>query len=362
MYIILKTVNFTKIFVLTCCLFMFAKLSAQDMHFSQFHNSYLDLSPALTGQFDGDMRFMGNYRAQWYNVPVNYRTFTGAFDTKFKFNPNRRKLRYLSGGVLFHWDRAGDSDLTTLQLGLFGSYTHQVSKASFLSAGLQIGGYQRSFDTDNLTWDFQYFNGGEPRIPAVAVNPGAVSGENFTDDNIFYGDISVGLNWNYQSPKSRTNIHIGGGLFHFNEPTKTFYDDSEVKLPKKWSIHGLATLELIDNFDLILMGVGRYQNAYTEHVLGVAGLLHLEQDDTKELAIQLGLDYRFNAEGFGTGDAIIPAAEVHYKAWRVGLSWDINISDFNVATNNNGGPEIAVIYILRKPPAEEFCETCPIYQ
>jgi len=358
----LKTVTFTKTFVLACFLFMFGKLSAQDIHFSQFHNSPLDLSPALTGAFDGDTRFMGNYRAQWSNVPVKWRTFTGAFDTKFKFNPDRKKLRYLSGGALFHWDRAGDSDMTTLQLGLFGSYTHQVSKASFLSAGLQLGGYQRSFDTDRLTWDFQYLTGGEPSVPPIAVVPGGPSGENFVDDNIFYGDISIGLNWNYQNPRTRTNVHIGGGLFHLNEPVKTFYDDSTVKLPKKWSIHALATVQLRDKLDLVLMGVGRYQDVYTEHVLGIAGRFHVDQDETKEFAIQLGLDYRFNAEGFGTGDAIIPTAELHYKAWRVGLSWDINISDFKVATNNNGGPEIAVIYILRDPPEEEFCPSCPIYQ
>ena len=47
---------------------------AQDIHFSQFYASPLTLNPSLTGNFDGLMRFGGNYRNQWASVSVPYST------------------------------------------------------------------------------------------------------------------------------------------------------------------------------------------------------------------------------------------------------------------------------------------------
>jgi len=45
-------------------------LTAQDIHFSQYGNSPLNLNPGLAGVFGGDLRFVGNYRKQWLTVPV----------------------------------------------------------------------------------------------------------------------------------------------------------------------------------------------------------------------------------------------------------------------------------------------------
>ena len=45
-------------------------LSAQDIHFSQFGNSPINLNPGLTGAFGGDMRFVANYRNQWRVDPT----------------------------------------------------------------------------------------------------------------------------------------------------------------------------------------------------------------------------------------------------------------------------------------------------
>jgi len=56
--------------------------SAQDFHYSQFYNAPLHLNPALTGIFRGDIRAMGNYKSQWTDVPVDYKTVTLAVDKK----------------------------------------------------------------------------------------------------------------------------------------------------------------------------------------------------------------------------------------------------------------------------------------
>ena len=54
-------------------------LQSQDIHFSQYWNAPLNLSPALTGVSKEDTRIFGAYKNQWASVPVGYKTFAAAF-------------------------------------------------------------------------------------------------------------------------------------------------------------------------------------------------------------------------------------------------------------------------------------------
>lgn len=353
--------NFTKqtvtylLIAVGCCLLttLVPKLShAQDIHFSQFANVPLHLNPALTGVFLGDTRFNGNYRAQWYDVPVTYRTAYFAADKKWYTCEN--KTRFVGGGLIFNHDWAGDANMATTQIALNLSYTVRIAEKHYLSAGGQVSGYQRSFETDDLQFDEQF--GSKGFDPTLANN------EDFFDQSIFYADFSAGVNWHFQHPnqKKRSRFDIGAGLFHINTPDKSFWDEPNIELPARLAIHGLGLFQVGNKTDVVATAVGAFQGPYTEYLVGGAVKQHLKLQKTKETALQLGLSYRFNAEGFGTGDAIIPAIQLDYRAWRVGVSYDINISDINVATNNFGGPEFSVIYTIRKPD-EEICPTCPIY-
>ncbi len=97
-----KTLLYARIFVtLAFALLTLAILPAQDIHFSQFGNAPINLSPGLNGVFGGDLRFVGNYRNQWRSVPVPYLTFSGTLDNKFYFQKGRYD-RYFSGGVLIN--------------------------------------------------------------------------------------------------------------------------------------------------------------------------------------------------------------------------------------------------------------------
>jgi hypothetical protein len=73
-----------------------------------------------------------------------------------------------------------------------------------------------------------------------------------------------------------------------------------------------------------------------------------------DAAVQFTLASRF-------GDALIPTFQVEWLNWTAGLSYDVNISDFDVATNGRGGFEIAVVYrTLPVPPVKAF-KSCPIF-
>jgi len=76
---------------------------------------------------------------------------------------------------------------------------------------------------------------------------------------------------------------------------------------------------------------------------------------TKELSVQFGLNYRI-------GDAVIPTFELDIKnTIRVGVSYDVNTSGFNEATQGKGSPEFSIIYTFNKvkPLAEK--KLCPLY-
>lgn len=359
---ILKTLTRLSVLSLFLTISIGNSLYAQDIHFSQFENAFFLRSPALTGVFNGDMRFHSNYRAQWYDVPVSYRTFNAGFEKRFTNDPDAKG--FFSGGLVFNYDTAGDSKLSTTNLGLLGSYTHRLTQNQSITAGLQLSGYQRSFNTDDLKWDEQY--NGKNYEPSLSANESAL----FDDQTILYGDFSAGLNWHYKSQKSksygngaprtsRTTIDLGGGWFHINEPKQSFFDVDDVKLKARYSLYGLGVFDVSEKVDLLVNLMGQYQGPYKSHMIGVGGKLHINDKLTKELALAFGAGYRFN-DGFGQGDAIYPYMQFYMKSWQFGLSYDINISDFEVATGGLGGPEFSVIYTFRTLDVN-FCKTCPTY-
>jgi hypothetical protein len=75
--------------------------------------------------------------------------------------------------------------------------------------------------------------------------------------------------------------------------------------------------------------------------------------DTKETVT--GLHYRLK-------DAIIPSIAMNYNKFRIGLSYDINISSLRTASKSMGGAEISIIYQTLQIKAQPQRKTiCPIY-
>jgi hypothetical protein len=74
-----------------------------------------------------------------------------------------------------------------------------------------------------------------------------------------------------------------------------------------------------------------------------------------ETAVSLGGFYRIK-------DAFIIAANMDYRNFNVGLSYDINTSKLREATNRRGGFEISIIYIFKKlVPFVAKKRVCPVY-
>jgi type IX secretion system PorP/SprF family membrane protein len=323
-------------------------ISAQDIHFSQFNNSPLNINPGLNGVFGGDMRFVGNYRRQWSAVPIPYSTFSGSVENKFYLAKGKYN-RFVTAGLLLHHDRQGLLNLTSMQAGIPISLTLPISKNNFVTLGVTPGLGQRSFNTDRLTFDAQFVDC--LYDPAAATNESAI----FTNSSITYFDLSAGLNVRMQKENTRSRLDLGGGVFHINQPSHNFWSTTDVKLRSRMAFNGLGILQVSKIADIVGTAIYQKQGAYQEWVFGAGGRYHMNTKVGQELAIQGMVGFRSRYT-----DAIVPQVEVLWKTWQLGLSYDINTSGFDLATNRRGGPELSLIYRLYRVKPLPYFKTCPI--
>lgn len=331
---------------------------AQDFHYSQFYNAPLHLNPALTGIFRGDIRAMGNYKSQWVDVPVDYKTVTLAVDKKFLKVSNNDG--FFSGGVAFNYDRAGDSKLTWANLDLNLSYTRVFSPKAILSIGGKAAIIQRGFDDAGLRYDNQF-------DPVRGVyDPNRSSEESYDRDGHIFPDFGVGINLRLQSKQTdelvfrnnrRTKLDVGIALHHLFAPDQAFYDNESVPLERRLSPYITGTLQVLPIVDVV--GGITYQNQgsfYDELVMMLGGRVWVKNTLNKQISLMAGMGLRRDK----IQDAYWPTFEISYNNLMVGLNYDFNTSQFDIATENRGGMELSVRYIIRKVrPLPEF-KVCPL--
>ncbi len=348
-----------KLYPLAAVFMLFAGvLRAQDAHYSQFYNAPSMINPALTGIYRGDVRFMANYRSQWHAVPVDYNTFTAFADMKFIGRTDRKG--FFSGGLAFNYDHAGDSKLALANLNASLSYTKTLSSKAFGTVGFYLGGNQRAFKLGDLRFENQFDQG------LGTYNPNLATGEGFDNSSIFFLDFGAGINLRLQSEQTETlvdlldkrnKLDLGVGFFHLNRPDQSFYDNDKIQLPVRISPYVSATLMMGRNVDLVANFSAQFQQKYREMV-GMAGIkFHFNDRQLgKQVALQLGVGYRFH----DFGDAYFPGIELSWNQWNAGFTYDVNISDFSIATRRRGGPEFSLRYIINKIRPLPSHQICPL--
>ena len=161
--------------------FILAGLSrAQDIHWSQFNDNQLFQNPGHAGHFDGDFRFIGNYRDQWRSVTVPFSTTAVSVDGKFK---------NFGWGINMFNDQAGDGKFRTVEMQGNISYAIKLTQDSthVIRPGVNFGMNHRQINWDALYFDNQY-NG-------YVFDPGAPTNEM------------------YQNSR-KTNLSLGAGMIY----------------------------------------------------------------------------------------------------------------------------------------------------
>jgi hypothetical protein len=149
-------------------------------------------------------------------------------------------------------------------------------------------------------------------------------------------------------------MDAGIGVFHVAAPTKSFTEDADVTLQRRYSAYASGNKVINSHFDMLVHGMGQLQGKYSEVIFGAGSRYFLVSKQTRVAAIDMGVSYRFN-------DAVIPYMGFHYNGWQITASYDINLSQFREATLGLGGLEISAIYIIADVPFKTYCPHCPAF-
>ena len=255
-------------------------LLGQDIHFSQFNRSYLNLNPALTGNFDGDYRFNGNFKNQWSSVSEPFQTFSFSAEAK---SPILNLPQLHLGFVLFN-DEAGLGGLKTTQFALSGAYSFKLNSDSslFASAGIQLGFQARSINFNLFSFD-QQSNGSkfDSNLP---------NGENFDQNSYLNLMLNTGFLIGYELERRRT-ITAGISIFNLSTPNQSF-QGSNIPLDIRVSSVLSADYMLNDEIDLIPSILFSNQGTYQEIVLGSELRYRLNGTGFRQRNLYGGIFYR----------------------------------------------------------------------
>jgi len=323
---------------------IFAKVNAQDIHFSQFYEAPQIVNPALTGYFIGEHRFIVNYKDQWRAIGSPYKTAAFSYDAGF--NKRTNETGYLALGVMLFNDQAGDLNLSTTQALFNVGYHLKISRNQTFGAGLQAGFGQKSIDHAKMQWDNQY------DVNLGGFNPNLAHNESKTFNTVTYPDFGFGVLYTVKG--AETNIasndgfraNIGASLFHVNNPRLEFFDSNDsAKLSQRLSVHGQALIGISGTKMAFAPSFFYYnQNKMQEVYLGGAFRYMLREHArytgfVNDAYFSLGGYYRLQ-------DAAILFAQFELNDFAFGLSYDFNISRLRMATDGRGGVEIALRYTI----------------
>jgi len=337
--------KYTIVVLISLISFLISHVSqAQDIHFTQFNFSPLNENPANTNLFDGDMRFVGNFKNQWQSVPVAYNTVSASMDMNIATLKNHDRI---GGGVVFYYDQAGDSRFTSLNLAFSLSYQLNFGRRDehTLCLGYQAGFVNRSFDYTHLFFDDQ-FNGN-------IFNPNLPQNEAYSKTNFLFLDMGAGLTYKWNKG-IRRNLTIGFSIAHINTPNQSFYNDLSVKLDPRINFSVRGQFKLAEKFDIVPEFLWQRQSSQMEFVPGVHLKSYVSVKSYQRIAINTGVYYR-------VGDAPAVLLGMDYNNLQVNCSYDINSSGFTPASRYNGGFEISLIYIVSRIKKHSSFANCPIF-
>lgn len=317
------------------------KVLAQDIHWSQFNANPIFQNPGNTGHFNGDMRFVGNFRDQWRAVSVPFQTLSVSMDGK---PYNYRNLGI--GGLFFH-DVAGDGAFRTIELQANVSYLLKISSDSthIIRPGINFGMNHRQVNWDAFQFGNQY--NGQQFDPSMASN------ENYTTDRKTNFSVGIGAVYEFNIAK-RKQLTAGIAAFNLNRPNQGFYT-TQIQRDVRTNLFLRGNYPLGFDWDLIPSLQLNIQGKYSEFVVG---------SSVKYTLIDKLGEYRAVYAGgwFRNKDAGFLSVGMDYQNWFVGISYDINFSKLVVASRARGGMEFAVRYIIHRfKPKKIVHRICPDY-
>ena len=325
----LKMKKIAGVILLWCALYSL-NAAGQSMHFSQYYNAPMLLNPANTALLPADDFRLGlNYRNQWAAVPVPYNTFSAYADCKVGGNrDNTNHNNWLGIGLAFFNDKAGDGNLSLVQVQGSLAYHLQLSEYTMISLGLAGSFVQRSVNYDNLTFDTQW--------DGFTFNSHLSNGEKVGIIKASYYTIAGGGNFAW-FPNENVYVKLGGSVLNVNTPNESFYKSANT-----------IGMRPIGNLDVVFK--------MAPSVIAEPSVYYTTQTGASELVagaqvrIRLSGGYNTTSTEFIVGlydrlaDAVIGVAGLKVGSVQVMASYDATTSALTPYNASYGAFELSLIY------------------
>jgi type IX secretion system PorP/SprF family membrane protein len=317
------------------------KAWSQDPHFSQFFASPLTLSPAFTGKFDGTFRAAGNYRNQWPAFNRAFTTTTLSIDMPIL----KGSLAYNDTwgvGVMGFSDQSANSTVKFNYLTASTAFHKGLDEDGYqqIGAGFQATYSNMSVDVTNLKFEDQLTPFGFTGTTTELFNNSTLKTS--------YFDLNAGVLYT-GSTSDQNNFYAGVSMYHINRPKQQFTGALYLLTPRT-TFHAGGYFPAGQSSTIHLSGLYSTQSAASEIVVGGAWQMVVDPTTEQPTSLYVGSWYRFN-------DAVIPYVGLEFSDFRLGVTYDVNISSLKPASQARGGIELSLIYIKRPPESRGM--PCP---
>lgn len=318
------TLNKTKYTLFYLLMLVSCTITGQDLVFSQFYNSPLNLNPALAGT-NTFAQFNANYRLQWPGLSKVYESFTLGYNQYF------RDIN--SGfGVNIVSDNSGDGALQFLNVA--GNYMYRLTLAGDLQLriGLEVGFGQNRLNYNQLIFGDQIDISGP-----INAGGGIIASNEIPPNSLNKGYLDLGTGFMVYNK----NWFVGLTMKHLNTPDNGFLLTNtvgKIGLPLLFNLHG--SYQYV--FDI--------GNKQTNPSFLSPSILLARQGDFWQFNVGSYVQLRNFVGGVyyrhaqTNPDALIISAGVNLNTIKITYSFDITLSE--LALSSGGAHEIGIIYNL----------------
>ena len=321
-----KNTPFYGITAVSLCFLINQNAHSQDIHFSQFHEIPLNISPSFAGNGGSSRRAGLIYRNQWNSVSTPCQS--SGFYGDMKLNPNFLKGDGLGIGVLVLNDRSGSGGLKQNHLNAMINYQKFIDnkRTMLIVAGLQLGLFQKGYDPSKLNFESDY----SYETATFTSNNGIQS---LGKTSITSPEIGLGASFTYFNKRGKTSS-VGFAFAHLTTPEQSFLGDTD-PLKIKTTFHAKTVKRLKDNLHFYPMLIVMLQKEATSYIGGGQFIYSLGRALLEETELKAGVFYRYT-------DALIFTAGINHDTWGLNFGYDYNVSELGQAAKNVNAFEIAI--------------------
>jgi len=299
-------------------------VKAQDHIYSQFYSAPIYLNPALTGQFEGDLRVNMIYRNQWTGLSGDLSYLSASVDVH---------VPQFGGGFGLMFTRSSEGVAYLLKNNIAGTYAYSVGGDEFVASfGIQAGVTNRRVNWNNLVFSDQI----DMRLGYI---PGSSSSAEIPDiASRYYFDAAGGFNLVYR------NMMLGTAIYHLNKPDESF-TGVQAKLPMRLAVNASMRFPIGKSYQY-----NQDADAYL-----IPSVVYNRQASFNSVSVGAQFKYRsvnagvwYRGSGRGESDAVVVSlifdvftGKQGAEKLRLGVSHDATLSKINY-TNTSGTTEASI--------------------